>query len=264
GPTPPIFPWRAFVTDDIEGIIPDGVWAIAAVESDECYLRERELASPDLSLLVDQVLDLEGKFAWDNINGSALESDFDAYVDAKADVWKKRLDSGRLTIEKIAMDYRPGQWITNIDGRSVALHAQIVGVRWDVERQQTHLALSTMLASLDGEPMRAEPQPEEEVFGPETPHDFTPEYGRLIRGEKAVPRRFLPDWGRETGKPQRPQRLGIPDMPGDRPDLDRGANRLQEDAPAPGQRPLWSGPTKDDFDAARAAEMLRRRRERNE
>jgi hypothetical protein len=263
GPTPPIFPWRAYVTDDIDEILPDGVWAVAAVESDQCYLHEQEPSAPDLSLLVDQVLDLEGKLAWDSISGPALESDFDAYVDAKAETWMRRLDSGRVTLDKIVMDYRPGQWITSIAGRAITLHAQIVGVRWDVLRQQTHLALSTMLADLDGEPLRAEPQPEEEVLGPPAPDDYTEEYSKIIRGERAVPRRYLPDWGRERG-PRKREGLNIPMGPDDRV-LDRGVRRQQED-PTDTYKPQQpqAGIPESAWRRAEMLERLRRRRERSE
>jgi hypothetical protein len=232
GPTPPVFYWRGFVADDVVGIVPDGVWVIGAVESDECYLYQKEGASPDITgTVIDQVLDLEGKLAWDNKNGSALEAAFDASVDKHASAWAKRVDAGRVTIEVVAMDFRPGQWVTSISGRTITLRAQIVGVRWDLERQQTHLALSTMMADLDGEPLRAEPVPEGVMFGPEAPEMFTDEYGKVIRGEVAVPRRFLPDWSRErkAGR-DRPQIEwpGHSEADQGRGPLDRGIRRLQE------------------------------------
>lgn len=261
GPTPPVFPWRAFVTGTFASILPDGVSAIAAVESDSCYLHEKEPASPALSIPVDQVLDLEGKLAWDNINGAALQTDFDAYVDAHAEIWKQRVDSGQVTIEKIAMDYRPGQWITSLNGRAVTLHAQIVGVRWDIERQQTHLALSTMLADLDGEPLRAEPQPEEELLGPPAPDTFTEEYGQLVRGEKPVPRRYLPQ---ERGPRKPVEGLNIPTMPGDRAPLDRGERPRPQYEPGLNFKPPepQPGATPGLVDKAWAAEQRRKRLER--
>jgi hypothetical protein len=213
GPTPPIFPWRAYRAGDFEDILPDGVWAIAAVESDDCYLYSQEASGAALSIDVDQVLDLEGKLFWDNISGGDLEDDFDSYVDAHAEIWKQRVDSGRLTLDKVALDYRPGQWITSVAGRSITLHAQIVGVRWDVERQQTHMALTSPLMDLDNEPLRAEPNPEEELAGPEPGNEFTEDYRILSLGGMRVPRRFLPDWRRaEKGRNPRVDRLEWPGM----------------------------------------------------
>ena len=211
GNKPPIFFWRAYVTDNIDSVWPDHVWAIAALESDMCLLREKVPTSPGLTIPVQQAIDLEGKFAWDSVNGPALESDFEAYVDAHAEIWKKRIDSGQVVIEKITTEYWPGQWITSIDGRAIDIHAQIVALRWDVERQQTHLALTSTMASLDGEPLHpSAPEPVGELMGPPAPGSYTPEYMRVITGTARVPGWAVTDPAAREADRRRVERLEIP------------------------------------------------------
>lgn len=132
--------------DDIQAGFPTTVAIEAALRSDTAISSAETPSGADLSTSVVRVLDLTGKFQWNNKNGDTTL--LTAYVDAKAEQMKRMQQTGRFLLEEIVSGYEVGDWLDSIGGRSITLYANIVRLRWDPENQTTELITESGLADV--------------------------------------------------------------------------------------------------------------------
>jgi len=126
GPTPPWKPFARFVK---LAIVVESDWLVSAGVGQPSGTGARAMVLAD------------GEFVPSGAVGDTVGAQLAALAGRKIKANSEPIRSASFSIPWITQAYEPGDWITKIDGRNVAIVGQVESVRFDLDAQDTHIQL---------------------------------------------------------------------------------------------------------------------------